>query len=155
MADLLRALPLLLLACSSSTGGAATGPVDAGTDSHSWADSGEPADSGAADTAVDAPSDAPVPSAACTTVAGWQTGKPSATCLSCISQAEGFIEGGATPCGAADETYRSSCGACSGSCTGSPVRLCACERGCDTASCQSLFDGLMSCLATECASYCP
>jgi hypothetical protein len=151
-----------MLACSSSTGGAGSGPVDAGTDSRSTADSGEAIDSGAdtadshaADSAVDSQSDAPGPSAACTTVAGWQTGRPSATCLSCISQAEGFIEAGSAPCGAADATYRSSCGACSSMCAGSPVNLCACERRCDTASCQSLFDALMSCLATECASYCP
>ena len=141
------ALPLALLACSISPGGAGSGPVDAGTDSGSL-------DSRAADTAVDSPSDAPAPSAACTTVAGWETGRPSVTCLTCISQAEGFIEAGSAPCAAAEATYRSSCGACSGTCAGSPVNLCACELACDTASCHSLFDALMSCLAVECATYC-
>lgn len=87
----------------------------------------------------------PLPSAACVT---WDNGT-APSCLMCFPTAG---------CETEESAYQMSCQSCQETCLpdlgDEGGDACACERGCDTPSCQSLFDTFVSCLAATCASSC-
>jgi hypothetical protein len=96
--------------------------------------------------AVDLP---PPPSGACDTVVGWFGTSPSSTCLSCVQTSQ------TGACSKSASAYSSACTTCGNTCTGNPTTMCSCERGCDSTSCQALFDQTMACIASACGASCP
>ncbi|HEV7559203.1 MAG TPA: hypothetical protein VGO00_27200 [Kofleriaceae bacterium] len=66
-------------------------------------------------------------------------------CGSCVSQM----------CVAEMQAYTASCNTCETKCDASFDTLCTCEAGCDTMSCQALFESYTSCLEQTCAGSCP
>jgi hypothetical protein len=97
---------------------------------------------------------APVPaipvSTACETFQRWTSGA-SLPCAMCIQQAV------VSSCVSENDAYNNSCGGDSGACSAcaSVSNICSCERSCDSASCQSLFATVMSCVVSTCGSTCP
>jgi hypothetical protein len=90
----------------------------------------------------------PPPATACETIYGWIGKSPSSTCLSCLQSATGAA------CAASAKAYSAACTSCNNVC-GTGQDFCTCERGCDSASCQSLFDAEASCLESACSNSCP
>jgi hypothetical protein len=103
---------------------------------------------------------APIPaivmlSGSCQKVYGWVSSSSSTACLTCLAQAAPSPDAGAPgPCTPAGTSYDSSCASCSGQCF-KASDVCTCETGCDSNSCQTLFDSLMSCVYSACSSSCP
>lgn len=89
----------------------------------------------------------------CETTNGWK-GKETSGCQSCITAA--YSDGGA--CINQSTQYSAACSSSDGCyvmCDEAPdADKCSCERGCDSQSCQTLFDGEMSCILATCASSC-
>ena len=84
----------------------------------------------------------PTPSPSCITVEHWEEAL-SATCSSCTSYS----------CNDAFNAYTTQCSACSENCQ-SAGNLCSCEEGCDTATCQSLYQAFISCELAACEASC-
>ena len=82
-------------------------------------------------------------SESCMTVAPWLG--ELGLCGNCVSD----------QCATEKQTYTASCSTCETTCSTSFDTLCTCEAGCDSTSCQSLFEAYMGCLAEDCASVCP
>lgn len=108
---------------------------------------------------------APVPtvvmaSGACQTYAGWFKGASQA-CIMCLGGAVGVFDAGSAPCQPAADTYRGTCQKCASMCDpllgggGGSVSPCACELGCDTAQCQTIFQTYVSCMTSTCGGSCP
>ncbi|HEX4452138.1 MAG TPA: DUF4352 domain-containing protein [Kofleriaceae bacterium] len=85
------------------------------------------------------------PSAACTTVYGW-IANPPANCFECVESAQ-------TGTCASEGSAYSACTTCGSTCQDS-TNPCACETGCDSASCQMTFGVMMMCVEAECQSIC-
>jgi hypothetical protein len=85
------------------------------------------------------------PSAACTTVYGW-IANPPANCFECVESAQ-------TGTCASEGSAYAACTTCGSTCQDS-TNPCACELGCDTASCQMTFGVMMMCVEAECQSIC-
>jgi hypothetical protein len=96
-----------------------------------------------------------MPSAACETYVGWLAHGASDACLACVGDNGGVPDGGTPPCASAVEVYEATCKSCGTTCTSSGVDPCTCELGCDSASCQALFDTYVSCVTSACAAMCP
>jgi hypothetical protein len=86
----------------------------------------------------------------CETLQGWGTGGNPA-CGTCLQQAL------VSQCLNDTNSYNRSCGVDGGACAacaGNPD-LCSCEAACDSASCQSLYRAVESCLVSACGGSCP
>jgi hypothetical protein len=98
----------------------------------------------------------PAPSAACDTVASWISKSPSSTCLTCLENAAGTTTGSTGTCTSATSAYSNACKTCGTSCGSTPgTSTCACERGCDSTSCQALYDAAWQCIEQACITSCP
>jgi hypothetical protein len=98
----------------------------------------------------------PAPSGACDTVASWISKTPSSTCMTCLESAVGTTTGTTGTCSSATSAYSNACKTCGTSCSGNPsTSTCACERGCDSTSCQALYDAAWQCIEQACSTSCP
>jgi hypothetical protein len=98
---------------------------------------------------------APIPaimlSGSCQTVMGWGSSGP---CNLCLLHATPIPDAGAVgTCTAAFDSYESSCISCDEQCINASDR-CACETGCDSSTCKTLFDTAMTCVVDACSSSC-
>jgi hypothetical protein len=93
------------------------------------------------------PPAAVTPPDACKETDAWFQ-NPSSACSTCLDNVF------SSTCKTIATNYDTSCTACSGSCD-SASDPCACERQCDSTSCQSLFDALNKCTFDACQNVCP
>jgi len=98
----------------------------------------------------------PVASGACNTVVGWLgSGLSNQPCFNCLESALLGGDGGpSAACAGAASSYSSACMTCGSMCSQTSSELCSCEVGCDSASCQALFNTEMSCIQSACSSSC-
>lgn len=83
----------------------------------------------------------------CQTTEDWY-GASSSICGDCLTNSE------QTACTTAATAYASKCTTCTNTCE-TETDYCACEKKCDTAECQTLFQAFNACLVTACAAQCP
>jgi len=91
--------------------------------------------------------DTPPATDACQQAAAWLD-STSSTCSACVDAAASGA------CAGAEDKYANACTTCGNSCD-QAADYCGCEKSCDSAQCQTLFQESMACYVTACASKCP